>query len=183
MNKLQAKSNTRKDYCSYSNPAVVRLYESGVSEDVAYEFVLQFTCGTMNMSQSEYEGIVGSFNNQDFDFSADQWSGKLITKYKITKALDVEVTGRHESREQTIQGTLRANTFMDFGTRYKIIKGRGVFSMSIRDVFASRVRQNTIDQDDFYLFSRSQRGRFITFGFSYGFGKGEAMQYSGQRRR
>jgi hypothetical protein len=55
--------------------------------------------------------------------------------------------------------------------------------MSVRDVFASRVRQNIVDQEDFYLFSRSQRGRFITLGFSYGFGKGEAMEFSGARRR
>lgn len=125
----------------------------------------------------------GEFNDQIFDFSADQWSGKLTTKYKVSKSLDLEVTGRHESREQTIQGILAANTFADFGLRYKILKGKSVFSMSVRDVFASRVRQNTVDQDDFYLYSRSQRGRFITFGFSYGFGKGEAMEFSGAKRR
>ncbi len=125
----------------------------------------------------------GKFNDQIFDFSADQWSGKLTTKYKVSKSLDLEMTGRHGSRRQTIQGTIAANTFADFGLRFKILKGRGVFNMSIRDVFASRVRQNTVDQDDFYLYSRSQRGRFVTFGFSYGFGKGEAMQFSGGRRR
>ncbi len=125
----------------------------------------------------------GTFNDQIFDFSADQWSGKLTTKYKVSKAVDVEVTGRHESRRQTIQGTIAANTFADFGFRYKILNGRGVFNMSVRDVFASRIRQNTVDQDEFYLYSRSQRGRFVTFGFSYGFGKGEAMQFSGAKRR
>lgn len=125
----------------------------------------------------------GMFNDQVFDFSADQWSGKLTAKYKLSKSIDLEMTGRHESREQTVQGTLKANTFANFGFRYKILNGRGVFNLSVRDIFASRVRQNTVDQDDFYLFSRSQRGRFVTVGFSYGFGKGEAMQFSGARRR
>jgi outer membrane receptor protein involved in Fe transport len=125
----------------------------------------------------------GQFNDQIFDFSADQWSGKLTTKYKVSKSLDLEITGRHESREQTIQGIIAANTFADLGFRYKILKGKGVLNVSVRDVFASRVRQNTVDQNDFYLFSRSQQGRFITFGFSYGFGKGEAMEFSGARRR
>ncbi|MDF1695225.1 MAG: TonB-dependent receptor [Saprospiraceae bacterium] len=125
----------------------------------------------------------GSFNDQIFDFSADQWSSKFTTKYKVSKALDVEVTARHESREQTIQGTLAANTFADLGMRFKILKGRGIFNFSVRDVFASRIRQNTVDQPEFFLFSSRQRGRFITFGFSYGFGKGEAMEYSGRRRR
>lgn len=125
----------------------------------------------------------GSFNDQVFDFSADQWSGKIITKYKVSKAFDLEVTGRYESREQTVQGTLAPNTIADFGMRYKILSGKGVFNFSVRDVFASRISKNTIDQDNFYIFSSRQRGRFITLGFSYGFGKGEAMQYSGARRR
>lgn len=125
----------------------------------------------------------GMFNDQVFDFSADQWSSKLTTKYKVSQTLDAEVTGRHESREQTIQGMIAANTFFDLGLRYKIMKGRGVFSFSVRDIFAARVRQNTVDQPDFFLFNRSQRGRFITLGFSYGFGKGEAMTYGGGGRR
>lgn len=125
----------------------------------------------------------GEFNDQVFDFSADQWSGKLTTKYKINKSLDVELSGNYQSRERTVQGILSQNAFANFGARYKIMKGRGVFSFSVRDIFASSVRENTIDQQTFYLYSRSARGRFITFGFSYGFGKGEAMQYSGQRRR
>ncbi len=125
----------------------------------------------------------GVFIDQNFDFSADQWSGKLTTKYKFNKSLDAEVTLRHQSREQTIQGLRVANTFADFGLRYKIMKGKGVFNFSIRDIFASRFNQLEISQADFYSFDKSRRGRFITFGFSYGFGKGEAMQYSGNRRR
>ena len=42
--------------------------------------------------------------------------------------------------------------------------------------------ESVIDQPEFYLYSFEQRGRFITLGFSYGFGKGEAMTYSGRRR-
>lgn len=124
----------------------------------------------------------GSFNDQSFDFTADQWFIKLTSKYKFSKAFDAEVTLRHESREETIQGRLAANTYADFGFRYKLLKGRGVLNFSVRDILASRVRQNTVDQDTFFLFTRRQRGRFITLGFSYGFGKGEAMHYSGRRR-
>lgn len=125
----------------------------------------------------------GSFNGQDFDFSADQWSGKLTAKYKVSKAIDAEVTSQYLSREQTIQGIQSANVFADFGLRYKILNGKGVFNFSVRDIFKSRFRENTIENDDFSIYSWSRRGRFVTLGFSYGFGKGEAMQYSGQRRR
>jgi outer membrane receptor for ferrienterochelin and colicin len=124
----------------------------------------------------------GSFNEEIFDFSSDQWTGKLTTKYKINKALDLEVSAEHESQEKTVQGTISANTFANFGMRYKILDGKMVINLGIRDVFASRVLELTIDDDDFYLYSSRQRGRFVTLGFSYGFGKGEAMQYSGRRR-
>ncbi len=124
----------------------------------------------------------GEFNNQQFDFSADQWSGKLTTKYKINKSIDAEMTGRYESREQTVQGEIAPNARMDVGLRVKILNGKGVFNVSGRDIFASGIRKTTIDQTDFFIYSRNFRGRFLTLGFSYGFGKGEAMQYSGRRR-
>ncbi len=125
----------------------------------------------------------GSFNDQNFDFSADKWNAKLTTKYKYNKALEGELTMRYQSGEQTIQGNRSATAYMDFGMRYKILKGKGVFNFSVRDIFASRFRQLTVEQFDYYTFSDQRRGRFITLGISYGFGKGEAMQYSGRRRR
>ena len=82
-----------------------------------------------------------------------------------------------------MQGIRSDNLFADLGLRYKILKGRGVFNFSVRDIFASRFRESVTTQDDFYIYSFGQRGRFITMGFSYGFGKGEAMQFSGSRRR
>jgi len=125
----------------------------------------------------------GEFNDQNFDFSADQWSGKLTAKYKIKKGIDFEATGRYQSREQTIQGMMAPNARMDLGLRVKILNGKGVFSFSARDVFASGIRKMTVDQNTFYTYSENFRGRFLRLGFSYGFGKGEAMQYSGGRRR
>ncbi|MGB1517747.1 MAG: hypothetical protein ACPG8K_01475, partial [Crocinitomicaceae bacterium] len=68
------------------------------------------------------------------------------------------------------------------GFRLKLLKGKGIINVGVRDAFASRIQVDRIDQDDYYLYSRSTRGRFLTFGFSYGFGKGEAMSYSGGRR-
>lgn len=124
----------------------------------------------------------GTFEATNFDFRADQWSTKWTGKFKLPLKIDFELTGRYQSREQTVQGEQAANLFADLGLRKKILKGRGVVNFSIRDIFASRFRESETFQEDFYIFSRRQRGRFITFGFSYGFGKGEAMEFSGSRR-
>ncbi len=125
----------------------------------------------------------GKFNEQDFDFSADQWSSKVTSKFKLNKKVDFEITGRYQSEEQTIQGIRSDNLFADFGLRYKLMNGRAVFNLSVRDVFASRIRESISEGADFYAYSFRQRGRFLSLGFSYGFGKGEAMQYGGGGRR
>ena len=125
----------------------------------------------------------GSFEDFSFDFDADQWSGKLTTKLKLPADFDVEVTGHYRSAVQTVQAVISGNVFADFGLRKKILKGKGVVNLSVRDVFASRIRESEALQPTFYSYNFSQRGRFIALGFSYGFGKGEAMEFSGQRRR
>ena len=125
----------------------------------------------------------GTFEDQIFDFSADRWSGKLNGKYKANKALDIEITGQYESAVQTVQGINSANLFADFGLRYKLKGGKSVFSFSIRDVFASRFRESLISGSDFEIYSFRTRGRFIALGYSYSFGKGEAIEFKGGVRR
>jgi outer membrane receptor protein involved in Fe transport len=125
----------------------------------------------------------GSLEAVSFDFTADQWSSKMTTKFKLPADIDFEVTGQYQSKVKTVQGVTSDNLFADLGLRKKILKGRGVFNLSVRDVFASRIRESETNQATFYLYNWGQRGRFVTFGFSYGFGKGEAMEFSGQRRR
>ena len=125
----------------------------------------------------------GELEATSFAFSADQWSSKLTAKLKLPADIDFEVTGQYQSKLKTVQSEVSDNLFADLGLRKKILKGKGVFNLSVRDVFASRIQESVTNQPGFYLYNWGQRGRFVTFGFSYGFGKGEAMEFSGQRRR
>ena len=124
----------------------------------------------------------GEFESQNFDFSGNQWTGQLTSKFKLPANIDFEVTGNYESGFRTIQGDVSGFAYLDAGIRKKLWKGKAVINLSVRDVFASRIRESVISQTNYYLYSFSQRGRFITLGLSYGFGKGEAMTYSGKRR-
>jgi len=124
----------------------------------------------------------GEFDGANFDFSATQWSSKVTSKIRLKKGLDIEVTGRYRSAVQTVQGINSENLWADLGVRKKFLKGKAVLSFSVRDIFASRIQETNTFQPDFYLYSFRQRGRFMTLGFSYGFGKGEAMEFSGRRR-
>ena len=123
----------------------------------------------------------GQFDTQNFDFNDDQWSSRIVSKLKLPADFRMEITGNYRSKYQDVQSEIDDNLFMDLGVRKKLMKGRLNLNLSVRDVFASRVRRSITDQDDFNRYSYSKRGRFITFGISYGFGKGEAMEYSGQK--
>lgn len=154
---------------------------TGVEINGKYTVSKQFSInGDINYN---YFNRKGELEGTNFDFSADQWTSKLTAKLKLPAGIDLEATGQYESRQQTVQSLISGNLFMDMGIRKKILKGRGVINFSARDLFASRIRESVTEQPTFYVYSWRQRGRFLTLGFSYGFGKGEAMEFSGQRRR
>ncbi|MFH6602567.1 TonB-dependent receptor domain-containing protein [Maribacter algicola] len=170
-----------------NNVNTVRPENIGENNTTGIEFNAKFSPfnwmtlnGDFNYSQFDRKG---SFENTVFDFNGDQWSSKLMTKLKLPADFELEMTGNYRSKVKTVQGIRSDFLFMDLGLRKDILKGKAVLNFSVRDLFASRINEDLIAQNDFEVYSRRQRGRFIALGFSYGFGKGEAMQYSGQRRR
>lgn len=161
-------------------------FNIGTNRSTGIEFNTKYSPSKVLTFNGDFNYLIftrqGTLENTDFNFTSDQWSAKLNAKIKLPADIDTELTGHYQSRLKTVQSEVSANMFLDFGFRKKILKGKAVVNLSVRDVFASRFRESNIYQPSFYLYSRSQRGRFITMGFSYGFGKGEAMEYSGQRR-
>ena len=174
--------STFEDNVTNTLPMNIGLRRSmGLEVNAKYEPLKWLTLnGDLNYNHFTREG---TYEAIAFDFNADKWSAKLNSKWVFLGILDFEITGRYISRYQTLQSIVSDNLFFDVGIRKKILKGRGVFNLSVRDVFADRIREQTNSQESFFFYSFSQRGRFLAFGFSYGFGKGEAMQYLGQRRR
>ncbi|MDN3667323.1 TonB-dependent receptor domain-containing protein [Algibacter miyuki] len=136
--------------------------------------------GEFNINFFDRNGI---FESESFNFKGNRWSSSLTSKFKLPLDFDLEVSGDYQSEFESLQGRIYDNLYADLGLRKKILKGKVILNMSIRDVFASRVNQSETIQPDYYLYNSRKRGRFVTFGVSYGFGKGEAMEFSGQRRR
>ncbi|WP_298541617.1 TonB-dependent receptor [uncultured Aquimarina sp.] len=125
----------------------------------------------------------GTFEGQSFDFTGNQWSTRLGSKISLPADIDLELNGNYRSGFETVQGEQSGFAFLDIGMRKKILKGKIVANLGIRDVFASRIQERFVNQPTFETYNFGQRGRFFTFGLSYAFGKGEAMTYSGGRRR
>ena len=125
----------------------------------------------------------GSFEGNSFDFNGDLWSSKLNSKFKLPAGIDIEFTGNYRSPFKSVLEQRAEEIFANVGIRKKIFKGKAIVNLSVQDVFESRKFAYTTTQPTYYLSRTSQRGRFVTLGLSYGFGKGEAMEFSGQRRR
>lgn len=181
------KTNVKERINYFENDiSITRPENIGVSHKIGIEVNWKYNVNKWFTANGDvnygYFNRLGEFESQNFDFQGDQWSTRLMTKFKMKGGFDFEVSGNYESGFKTIQGEVTGFAFANIGLRKKLWKGKGVVNLSVRDVFASRIRENTIDQSDYYLYSYSKRGRFITLGFSYSFGKGEAMSYNGGRR-
>ncbi|MGB0165552.1 MAG: TonB-dependent receptor domain-containing protein [Luteibaculum sp.] len=124
----------------------------------------------------------GQFLDQNFDFNGNQWSTQLTGKFKLPSQFEFELSGNYNSPFKTVQGKTSGFAFLDFGIRKKLWDGKGIIDLGVRDLFATRINEDIVNQNSYYLYDFSQRGRFIVAGFSYSFGKGEAMTYTGRRR-
>jgi len=124
-----------------------------------------------------------NFDGENLDFNADQVTGRLVAKIELPEDIDLELSGNSRSSIRTIQGSNEGFSWLDIGFRKKVMNGRVIVSAGVRDVFASRRFIREVSQPTFSNFSESFRGRFYTLGVSYGFGKGEAMEFTGGRRR
>lgn len=156
-------------------------YATGIEFNTEYEVHKKIKL--LTEFNYNYFNRVGSLGTNIFDFTADNWTAQVTSKFKLPSDLDIEITGQYQSGFQTIQGNQSHQLFANMGLRKKLFKNRGVINFSIRDIFASRIRISETNQSGFYIYSKNYRGRFMTLGFSYGFGKGEAMEFSGRRRR
>ncbi|MGQ1783500.1 MULTISPECIES: TonB-dependent receptor domain-containing protein [unclassified Saccharicrinis] len=130
-----------------------------------------------------YYNRQGEYDDTLFDFNADQWSSKLVGKIILPAEIEVEVTGNFSSKRKTVQLVYQDDLYASLGLRKKMLKGKAVLNLGVRDVFASRKSESETNENDYYLYNLTESGRFVTLGISYGFGDGEAMEYSGRRRR
>ncbi len=168
-----------------NNVSVSRPENVGVNHTTGFEFNGKYTPskwltlnGDLNLNFFRREG---TFEETVFDFNGDRWSTRVTAKFKLPADFDVEVSGDYRSSYETVQQEISGYAFADLGVRKKIIGGKFILNLSIRDVFGTSIRESITDQPDFYLRDYRRRGRFVIFGISYGFGKGEAMEFSGQK--
>lgn len=157
----------------------------GISNTIGFEANGKYTPAKWFTLTSDfninYFDRTGVFETQNFDFKGNRWNSRITSKFKLPLEFDFEMSGNYNSKFLSIQGEVSESYFIDFGVRKKILKGKFILNLSVRDAFATRIDESFSSQGDFFSLDSRKRGRFVTFGISYGFGKGEAMEFSGQR--
>lgn len=123
------------------------------------------------------------WNEQSFDFIGERWSTRISSKIKLPKEIDVEFAFDYRSNYKTIDGQVSPSRNINFGIRKKVLNKKGVINLSVRDIFATRIQESRALRNNFNIINRSYAGTFFRLGFSYGFGKGDAMEFRGGRRR
>ncbi|PXY01199.1 TonB-dependent receptor [Marinifilum breve] len=127
-----------------------------------------------------YYKRTGNYEDQNFDFNNNSWSTRLTAKFKLPYHIDAEYKFRYRSKSESLQGYYKASSYSDFGIRKKFMKGKAVVNLSVKDIFNSRKRKYESKSTSFYTYNEHQRsGRIVVLGLSFGFGKGETMEYSG----
>jgi outer membrane receptor protein involved in Fe transport len=129
-----------------------------------------------------YFDRTGTYESRPFGFTTNQWTGRITNKFDLPADFTLEIVGDYQSSFQTFERLNKGFALADIGLRKKIVKGKAIVNLSVRDVFASRVTESEVVSADFSQYSFRQRGRFINLGVSYGFGKGEAMEFRGTKR-
>jgi outer membrane receptor protein involved in Fe transport len=169
-----------------NNISITRPENVGINRATGVELVGKYNpfewwalSSEFNYNYYRREGVM---ETATFNFDADQWTARMTTRFKLPLDIDFEVTGNYRSGYQTFQQEISENMFVDMGLRKRLMNGRTIINLSVRDVFASRNFESEISQPSFYIYDYRQQGRFISLGVSYGFGKGEAMEFSSQKR-
>ncbi|MFY0654615.1 MAG: TonB-dependent receptor [Cyclobacteriaceae bacterium] len=126
---------------------------------------------------------LGVLEGNAFDFTNSRWSADFTKKIKLPYNIDIEIRANYRSRVEGVQGITKAYVYSDLGIKKKFMKGRAVVNFGIRDAFKSRKYITEVDRESFYRYNeRLRNAQQMVLGFSYGFGKGDAMEFSGYKQ-
>lgn len=121
--------------------------------------------GSVNLYKSITEG---EYEGQDFSAETYTWNGRISTKWKIKKKLNVQTSFRYRAPQTTTQGSSLAMYNWDAGASVDCLKGKGTLSFSARDILNTRKRRSIIESKNFYSESEFQyRMRSLILTFSY----------------
>ena len=119
-----------------------------------------------------YREADGSEHNvtENFNFKGDGISSfaRLSSNFKLPADFGFQLAGMYRGKTKNARQDVNANISMDASLTKDILKGRGTFTLNVRDVFDSRKRAFTSYGNDFLTESEMRwNTRMINLSFTY----------------
>lgn len=140
-----------------------------------------------DLSFNAFRAITDASNiNAAFKSDTYSWFVRHSSRFKIG-ATDLQVRANYEAPQQTPQGTRGYMAWMDISASKDIMKGNGTLSLSILDIFNSRINRYESrylapsDGSGFYTRGESQ-GRLTSVNLTFNYRFKTTKQAAKQRR-
>lgn len=121
--------------------------------------------GNVNFFRSQTEG---EFEGKDYSADTYTWFGRLSSRVTVFKKVDLQVNFNYRAPRKNTQGKSLAMWNVDPAASMDILKGKGTLTLSVRDLFNTRLRRYTTVGDNFFIEGEWRwRARQTTLTFNY----------------
>lgn len=121
--------------------------------------------GNVNFFRSQVDG-----GNLGPSFRADTytWFARMQSKLDIFDFLDAQLSFNYRAPRKTTQGRDKSQAYVDLGLSKDILNSNGTLTLSVRDLFNSRLFRSTTIAEGFYSENEFRwRARQVTLTFNY----------------
>lgn len=145
----------------------------GVRNAYGFEFNLNYDVADWWRLNTDFNLFVadfkGEYEGRNYDINVRSWNTRLNSIFDASDRLQLQTTFRFAAPENTPQGRDLEVYSLDLGGALKILDGKADLTLSARDIFNTRVRQNRVRLPQFSSDSDFQwrRVQSVVLGFVY----------------
>ncbi|GAB5551165.1 MAG: hypothetical protein Sapg2KO_07560 [Saprospiraceae bacterium] len=99
----------------------------------------------------------GTNFREDLYQDAVTWFTRINSRFTIKKALDLQLRANYRAPRNTTQGRSLSLTTIDFALSKDVFKGKGTFTVGVRDIFNAGIYRSIAQGEFFFSESEYQR--------------------------
>jgi outer membrane receptor protein involved in Fe transport len=137
-------------------------FEFNYSQDIADWW-------TMNANANVFYSVTdGEFSDVRYYAENLSFNGRLNSRWKVWKKLDVQANYRYRAPQTTTQGRRQSFSVLDLGISMDVLSGNGTLVANVNDVFNTGIYRGITEGENFYSEgSYRRRVRQFTLNFTY----------------
>lgn len=164
---IQRISEVDEDGITYTRPVNLSTRDSyGLEVNGSVDLIDWWNVnGSLNFYRS---ATVGSYNDQNYDYSNHSWRTRLINRFTILKEWNYQVSLNYRAPSETAQGRRLSYYSVDMGLTRDILGKNATIGINVRDLFNTRKRRSESSGENFVSYSEFQwRTRQLIVNFTY----------------